>query len=248
MNVDHRAPPSQGALSSGRKIAWSGELEFSGANESDNGGRTVRFRLIRDPADLGLANPFATFTRRRGKRAGTIFMAAITRVKDASMAYSDEAMLAGWADGPQGSTVTFWLSPDDPRHPFLGCTRTTPQIPGDRFTAAFVELDEDGSAVEQEAVERHEQAKQTGKYQHLSNVAALFIKNPRFHDFLCDRVKAWDWSSDSANKWLKSHLKIDSKADLDDPKNAEAIAGFVLIKQSFVSWQQDMGDQPERPF
>jgi hypothetical protein len=169
-------------------------------------------------------------------------------VKDASVAYSDEAMLAGWADGPQGATVTFWLSPDEPRHPFLGCTRASAQTPGDRFTAAFVELADDGTAVEQEAAERHEKAAQTGKYQHLSNVAALFIKNPRFHDFLRDRVDLRDWTTDLADKWLKHYLKIDSKSELDDPKNRDAIAGFVRIKEKFVAWQADQGDQPERPF
>jgi hypothetical protein len=229
-------------------IAWKGELEFCGATESDNGGRTVRFRLMRDPADMGLANPFAKFTRKRGKRAGTIFQGAITRVKDASIAYSDEVMLAGWADGPQGSTVTFWLSQEEARHPFLGCTRASSQSPGDRFTAAFVELADDGTAIDQEAQERHVQAAQTGKYQHRSNVAALFIKNPRFHDWLREIAENIDWTEDLADKWLKKVLKIDSKADLDDPKNEDAIALFVRMKNRFVAWQQDQGDNPERPF
>jgi hypothetical protein len=225
-------------------IAWKGEFEFCGATESDNGGRTVRFRLIKDPGE----HPFAKFTRKRGKRAGTIFAGAITRVKDASVAYSDEVMLAGWADGPQGATVTFWLSPDEPRHPFLGCSRATSGSPGDRFTAAFVELGDDGTAVDQEAAERHERAAQTGKYQHLSNVAALFMKNHRFHDFLRDRVDLRDWNEDLADKWIKHICKIDSKSELDDPKNEQAITAFVRIKNRFVAWQEDMGDAPERPF
>jgi hypothetical protein len=225
-------------------IAWKGEMEFCAAMESDNGGRTVRFRLIRDPGE----HPFAKFTRKRGKRAGTIFASAITRVKDASIAYSDEVMLAGWADGPSGATVTFWLSTEEPRHPFLGCARASGQTPGDRFTAAFVELGDDGQAVEQEAAERHERAAQTGKYQHRSNVAALFIKNPRFHDFLRYQVDVRDWNEELADKWLKRVFKIDSKADLDDERNTEAIAGFVRLKNRFVAWQEDQGDQPERPF
>lgn len=225
-------------------VAYKGELEFCGASESDNGGRTVRFRLIRDPGE----HPFAKFTRKRGKRAGTIFAGAITRVKDASVAYNDEVMLAGWADGPQGATVTFWLSTEEARHPFLGCIRSSSQIAGDRFTAAFVELADDGTAVEQEAAERHERAAQTGKYQYLSNVAALFIKNPRFHDWLREIMDPRDWTTDLADKWLKHHLKIDSKSELDDPKNADAIAGFIRLKNKFVDWQQSQGDQPERPF
>lgn len=231
-----------------RRIAWAGEMEFCGATESDNGGRTVRFKLLRDPADLDLAHPFAKFTRKRGKRAGTIFTVAITRVSNAEVVYSDEAMLAGWADGPQGATVTMWLSQDEPRHPFLGCARGTAQSPGDRFTAAFVELGDDGAAVDQEAAERHERAAQTGKYQHLSNVAALFCKNPRFHDFLRDKFEMRDWTAATADGWLKAMLKIDSKSELDDPKNREPIAKFVRIKELFVFWQQDRGDQPERPF
>ena len=102
--------------------------------------------------------------------------------------------------------------------------------------------------MDQEATERHERAAQTGKYQHLSNVAALFCKNPRFHDWMRSFMAPRDWTEDLADKWLKHYLKIDSKSELDDPKNADAIAGFVRIKHGFVDWQSSQGDQPERLF
>ena len=77
-------------------VAYKGELEFCGANERDNGGRTVRFRLIRDPGE----HPFAKFTRKAWQACWhDLCRRHHGGVKDASTAYSDEVMLAGWADG-----------------------------------------------------------------------------------------------------------------------------------------------------
>lgn len=229
------------------RVGWKGELEFAGCTEDDRAGRTVKFRLVRRPEELASSHPFATFTRRRGKMAGTIFEGSIFSVASPDAAtYAGELMLINWSDGPQGATVSFLLDPDSERHPFLGYSRPSKQEPGSRFMAVLLEKGDDGAVIDQEQRERAERVQKTGKTQTLSNVAAMIIKNPRFHDFLREKIEAVDWSQSRADKWLKGVLKIDSKSALDDPKNAQVIAGFHRIRKAFVTWQEEQGDRFDR--
>src|SRR5262245_53600909 len=99
------------------KVGWKGELEFFGATEGDQSGRTVTFRIVRRPEETGVAHPFSMFTRRRGKIAGTIFEASIASIATGSVVYAGELMLANWADGPKGATVRFWCDMAG-EHPF----------------------------------------------------------------------------------------------------------------------------------
>lgn len=223
-------------------VAWQGELEFTGASETDSGGRMVRFRLLPAADDIGMAHPFSAFTRRRGKHAGTIFHAAITCVSDACSAYNDELMLASWADGPPGRTVAFWLPPDGGTHPFIGCRRATAGGPGTRFMAVLLEQGDDSAVVDQERMERAELVHITGHKQTLSNAVTIILKNPRFHDWLREYVALEDWGFDKADSWLKAELKINSKADLDDARNARSIAAWERIRKLFLDWQESQGE------
>lgn len=226
-------------------IGWRGELEFAGATEDDRAGRTVKFRIIRPPAELGSAHPFATFTRRRGRRAGTVFEASVFSVSNSDKAvYCDQVMLLNWTDGPSGSTVAFLLCSDeiDGPHPFLGYSRPSKQVAGSRFMAVMLEVSDDNQIIDQEQRERAEMALRTGREQKTSNVAAMICKNPRFHDYLREQVEAVDWSEALATKWLKKSCEIDSRAELDDPKNRGKIVRFEAIRKAFVAWQEEQGD------
>lgn len=227
------------------KIGFKGELEFFGATESDQAGRTVAFRLVRRPEEIGAAHPFSAFTRRRGKTAGTIFEAVIVSVVGEKTVYSGELMLANWADGPKGATVKFWCD-EGGDHPFLvGYQRPAAKTSGTRFMAVLVEKQDDEEIVDQEKRERVEQAARTGRRpQKLSNAVAIITQSDRFHEWLTenfDNKFGPHWNKDTADKWLKDVLKITSKRELDDDSNQRAIVGWNKIRQKYVAWQEEMG-------
>jgi hypothetical protein len=229
------------------KIGFRGELEFFGATEGDQSGRTVTFRLVRRPEEVGAAHPFSIFTRRRGKTAGSIFEVSIVSIATGLPVYAGELMLANWADGPKGATVKFWCDMGGD-HPFLvGHARPSAKTPGTRYMAVMLEKQDDEQIVEQERVERAEVAQKTGKRaQLLSNAVAVILKNPRFHDWLNEYVMVQPWNEREADVWLKAVLKIDSKRELDDDKNQAAIVGWNRIRLAFVAWQQEQGFIDER--
>lgn len=67
-----------------------------------------------------------------------------------------------------------------------------------------------------------------------SNLAAMFIKNPRFHQFMRDIHGFHATDEHDADLALKALLGIDSKADLDAPAGGEM---FKSLREEFVEWQ-----------
>ncbi len=136
-------------------LAWTGELMLLEAKWNDKDGHMARFRIASPNEDR--PNPFKAFTKRRGKRAGTVFHAVMSPVVkiEKSVAYDGELMLAGWGDtSTQGYTVTFWMEPPDAgNHPLEGYARNDHS-----FMVALVEMGDDGIAVDQKQRERVEAA------------------------------------------------------------------------------------------
>jgi hypothetical protein len=226
------------------KIGFRGELEFFGASEGDTSGQTVKFRIIRAPEELLLANPFSQFTRRRGKRVGTIFEGSVVSVVSGEPVYTGELMLSDWGDGPQGASVKFWLDMGGDRNPFMGYTRPTASAAGSRFMAVLLEKTDSGQVVEQAKAIHIETMDQTGKKSHkqrLSNAVAIIIKQPRFLDWMRENVRGEDWTEKTADNWVKMVVQIASKSELDDPKNQAAIDRWETIRRRYVNWQYEQG-------
>lgn len=215
-------------------VSFTGELEFAGASEDDKTGRTVQFKLVRAPEDMIAAHPFSSYTRRRRGHAGTRFEAVFASIAPEPYVVSCEVMLLHWADGPSGSTVKFLLDHFLDEHPFLGCSRGVKGAAGDRFILKLLELDDDNTIVNQA-----KRADVERKSQKLSNVAAMIVKNKRFHQWLRDTQEFAE--GDDANGWLKDHCRINSKAELDREGSSEAIARFLKMKSAFVDWQIAQG-------
>ncbi len=238
--------PKLGKRVAGNKyIAFVGEIEFAGASESDTSGRRVKLRLIRAPEELGKVNPFAKFTRRRKGHVGSRFDVAFAEI-DGPKEFMVETWLADWGDSPKGSTITLALNTEQETHPFMHDRRASKEQAGTRYMATFVERGDDEAVVQQEKVERAEQVRRTGRNQTLSNVARVMVKNQRFRDWLRETVEDKDWSIEAADFWLKAKLRIDSKAELDDPRVPETskiVIEFHRIRTSFVDWQDAQGDE-----
>jgi hypothetical protein len=231
------------ALRSVRKyVAYAGELEFMRASESDSAGRTVRFRLVRPPEQQSHAHPFAKCTRRRRGKGGSRFEVGFAAV-DSGQEMLLEVTLLNWSSTPQGDWVDFALDFAADKHPFMGCSRASKEVPGTRWMATFVEKDDSEVLINQEKVARLEQTRRTGRGQTLSNVARMLTKHPRFHEWLREYEEDTDWNTQAADDWLKTTIGIQSKADLDNdgPEAVKAIAAFHRIRTKFVEWQETQG-------
>lgn len=204
---------------------WAGEVEFDGASESDTGGRKVKFRILRNPGeDL---NPFSKATLRRGGRAGTRFQVGLVPVvgNQTLPAQGHEFMLLAWADGPRGSTATFLLS-NDGDHPFMHLNRASSKTDGDRFMAAFAELAEDGTAIDESSRLRHEAASCAIQGQSLSNQAAILCKSRQFATWLFNLTGYTD-----VTDGMRKYLGIQSRGELDT--NPEAAERFRRMRAEF---------------
>ena len=218
-------------------VAWAGELIFAGANESDRAGRTVRFTVVRSSEERGQAHPFAAHTMRRKGFAGTRFIMSLDRFEECQTGpseFASEVILLGWTDGPKGATATFGLPLDAPTHPFLGCTRPAKGAVPSRWTAVFVELNDEDAPVNQ--VQRAKVEKPKQKIRN-SNLAAQFIKNPNFEQYVIQEHGLTE--EDNVDEWLKAACGITSKAELD--RDQTAAREFDLIRQDFVRWQEQRG-------
>lgn len=205
-----------------RHVAWVGELSFAGARDDDRAGRTVRFNVVVAPENVGKANPFSSYTRRRAGHAGTRFKASLAAIGN-GFEWMDEVMLLGWSDGPKGSSVTFVIPPTEDRHPFFQFERNTSS-----FMVTLIEISDDETPVDQVKRDRVESGGQRP-----SNAAAQVVKNKVY----------WDWqgvaSASDADAALKGALGIDSKSELD--RDPEAVKRFRAHMDEFVSWQKAEG-------
>lgn len=237
------------------KIAWAGELELVEAKWTDKDGHTVKFRLVTPNEDK--PNPFKAFTKRRGKRGGTRFIAGVSQilgVKDKEETYNGEFMLAGWSDtSTAGYSVTFWCEPPETGiHAFDGYMRNR-----DTFMAALVELDDDDQPIDQEKRARVESATTSESPKNvnqkpdrqparkLSNYAAL----------LCNNSDFWEWiwrdpwtkkrcavypevDGKIAAEWMRAKLGIESRREIDEK---ESVAQeYHKVRKAFISWMEEV--------
>ena len=238
------------------KIAWAGELELVEAKWTDKDGHTIRFRLV--TPNENRPNPFKAFTKRRGKRAGTRFIASLSHVqgvKTEEIAYNGEFMLAGWGDtSTAGYTVTFWCEPPEQGiHSFAGYLRGR-----DTFMAALVELDEDDMPVDQAKRARVEGGEQADSPnadhgptrkgpKPLSNYAALLCTNEDFWRWInvemMDGPAGYDWinSTEQAAAWMRERLEIESRRELDEDEKA-AERYHRLVRRPFTEWNDEGSD------
>jgi hypothetical protein len=221
-----------------RHVAYAGEIEFAGCTEDDRTGRTVSFLLRRPVEDLSTAHPFSAHTRRRRGHAGTQFEAALQLLHGAGPGGMHSMMLLNWGAGPKGEIAKFLLTFDQEKHPFLVCQRAAKDQAPTRWMAAFVEIDETSQAVDQKqraAVETALAPRKPKQQIRNSNLAAQFIKNPVFWQFIEQTYGEHVSDALEADGWLKLELKISSKAELDSGPMMNEM--FDALRTEFVDWQ-----------
>lgn len=210
------------------------------AKWTDKDGSTVTFSLKMDGHE-GERNPFQQFTKRRGKRAGTRFMAGILSMRSNEVIFENELMLAGWNDSQtSGHTVRFWIQSDTLGHPFEGFVR------GDQFYLSLVELDDDDVEVDQDARDKVVGAPDTGqerRKQKLSVACALMCKEELFQTYVFevspqhgDRDSMLVDPEEAARKYVTRTLGINSRSELDR-SDVLATQFHDEIRKPFLEWQ-----------
>lgn len=220
-------------------IAWQGAFELIDAQWSLGSGRTVDFRIIEVPGEDRI-NPFKQYQRKRGGRVGQCFYATIVRDGESIPTYTGDLMLAGWGDSSsKGQWASYWIDEDSNLHPFAGFTRRSTGVVGQTFAAAFVILTEPGGNIDASApAGRSIQAPRK-----LSADAHLMITGPFFRQWLEEKSeytqalhqKGQTWTAETARRYVKWLLGIESLADLD--RMAEKATMFhEKIRRPFAKW------------
>lgn len=226
--------------SASRHIAWAGEVEFGGCAEDDRTGRTVTLILRRPPVELASAHPFSAHTRRRKGFAGTQFEVNLQLVHGAGPIGMHSLMLLHWGASAKGETAKFLVGYDDPKHPFLACTRASAAGAGTRWMAAFIEVDGQSAAVDQRQRAAAESAMAPKKQEMKnSNLAHIFTKNPVFWQFIENTQGEHIGNQMEADGWLKMECNVSSKSELDS--DSTAAARFTDLRMAFVDWQEAAG-------
>ena len=216
-------------------VAYKGDIVLEKAVWDNVSGMTVLFQLEQRPHELTAANPFKKFTKMRGGKVGTRFNAVITD-SDGGHIYHDELMLKGWNDGTNGWKVTFWLEGTDGLvsvHPFMEYEK------GQEFAMAVVELDDDNEAIDQVKREKVTKPRKQG----LSNYAAMLCRTDNFHRWMEEahgvKVFGLDNADLIAKSWMCRELNIESRAELDSSRAAEA-AFHTNIRKPYADWNEGL--------
>lgn len=225
-------------------IAYTGGFELLDAKWDLNAGRTVKFRLMEEPGKPILMHPFLSFTRRRGGRVGTRFQMVMTVIgKDEPMFNGELMLMSGGQPLGQGFWVSFWLDEESHHHPFAGYRGRKGDRPGDMFSAAFVELDDDDTAIDQDKRAKVEDAHARAG-QKLSQYCYLLCHNEMFILYLEERALVNDkarsihwWAKDDrVARWVRWRCEIESRAELDTNKKAATIF-HEQIREPYADWR-----------
>ena len=228
-------------------VAHQGLLELLDASWGLNDGRTVKFRLVEGPGELGV-HPFKQFTRRRGGRVGTRFQAVFSHVESEKTFDTMEVMLAGGGEPlGQGQWVKFWIDDESTNHPFAGYRGRAKDKPGDIFGAAFVEVADDEQVVDQEKRSRLEHVGR--RKSHLSQFAAMLSTNDNFLQYLTEKaviegeLRSTEWwqADDHVARWIRWMCHISSRSELDSNEKAARIF-HEEIRKPFNDWYGVSGD------
>ena len=120
------------------------------------------------------------------------------------------------------------------------CKRPSAEGPGTRWMAVFVELTDDGGAVNQKQAGMADKLADTPianserKAQTYAQGVALLIKSQQFREYLNEMVEPGDWSPEDADTYIKAKLDIASKSEL----NVGGIkrAQWEKLRSAYLEW------------
>lgn len=213
-------------------VVFAGDVTLEKAVWDNLWGQYIFLKLDQQPGDKQSPNPFKKFTKRKKGKVGTRFGAVFT-LSDGSTFYQDEVMLKNWADGAKGWTLHLWVNSDAAGlHPFMDTENKSV------FALAMVELDDDNTVIDQAKRDRVEKVPKAARKRTLSNYAAQLCREPMFMRYLGDTYGIAcepAFADEVATNWMRSFLKIESRAELDT--DAFVVATFHnKIRRPYAKW------------
>lgn len=130
-----------------------------------------------------------------------------------------EAVKVGIKQDNSGYILTLRIHPDDLPEEVMR------DFVGSRYMTVMVRLNEEERPMNRE----QELAKD------MVRVSGMLCRDPKFWEFLQESGNIIDKTEKEAMSWLKSYLKVESRADIS--KSQQAVEKMLGIKQEFASWK-----------
>lgn len=130
-----------------------------------------------------------------------------------------EAVKVGIKQDNSGYILTLRIHPDDLDE------RIMRDFVGSRYMTVMVRLNEEEKPMNREA----ELAKD------MVRVSGMLCRDPKFWEFLAESGQIIEKSDKEATEWLKTYLKVESRADIG--KSPQATEKMLGIKQEFAAWK-----------
>jgi hypothetical protein len=130
-----------------------------------------------------------------------------------------EAVKVGIKQDNSGYILTLRIHPDDLPEEVMR------DFVGSRYLTVMVRLNEEERPMNRE----QELAKD------MVRVSGMLCRDPQFWAFLQESGNVIDKTEKEAMTWLKSYLKVESRADIS--KSQLAVEKMLGIKQEFASWK-----------
>ena len=132
---------------------------------------------------------------------------------------SFEAVKVGIKQDNSGYILTLRIHPDDLDE------RIMRDFVGARYMTVMVRLNEEEKPMNRE----QELAKD------MVRVSGMLCRDPEFWKFLQESGQIIEKSDKEATAWLKTYLKVESRADIG--KSQQAVERMLGLKQEFSAWQ-----------
>jgi hypothetical protein len=130
-----------------------------------------------------------------------------------------EAVKVGIKQDNSGYILTLRIHPDELPEEVMR------DFVGSRYMTVMVRLNEEERPMNRE----QELAKD------MVRVSGMLCRDPQFWAFLQESGNVIDKTEKEAMTWLKSYLKVESRADIS--KSQQAVEKMLGIKQEFASWK-----------
>ncbi len=130
-----------------------------------------------------------------------------------------ESVKVGIKQDNSGYILTLRIHPDDLDE------RIMRDFVGARYMTVMVRLNEEEKPMNRE----QELAKD------MVRVSGMLCRDPKFWEFLSESGQIIEKSDKEATEWLKTYLKVESRADIG--KSQQATEKMLGIKQEFAAWR-----------
>jgi hypothetical protein len=133
--------------------------------------------------------------------------------------FQDEVMLAGWSETHNGGAkVTFWLNDSDSLEAFKRMTVAKGKTAGQRLACVLVLLNDDDTPA---SLQEQLQAIPTDKIKGLALLAVHWCKDPKFHEFIRNKLHVDCRNEHEAKEVVLELCGITSRKELMTSESAQ---------------------------